>query len=168
MKARRITTIVLSIFVAASAIYLVATEVRNSAKNETTAAGVSPASGQSAPDTGVPAQERALTVYYFHTTARCPTCRKIEALTASAVRDNFSAELASKRITWSPVNIELLENRHFVDDFRLFTKSVVIVDTEKGTRVRWKNLDRIWELVRDEPSFTAYIKNEIAGFLKQI
>ncbi|MBN1496535.1 MAG: hypothetical protein JXA07_07185 [Spirochaetes bacterium] len=167
MKARRIVTIALSVFVAASVIYLVATETRKSTQDET-AADISLMSGQSVPDSGVPAEERVLSVYYFHATTRCYTCRKIEYLTATTVRNNFSAELARKTIVWQPVNIDKPENRHFVKDFNLFTKSVVIVDTQKGKMVRWKNLDRIWQLVRDEPAFTDYITGEISGYLHAI
>jgi len=167
MKARRIATIALSVFVAASVIYLVATETRKSAQTET-AADTSIMSGQSVPDGGVPTEERVLSVYYFHTTARCYTCRKIESLTETAVRNNFSAELARKTIVWQPVNIDLPENRHFVKDFNLFTKSVVLVDSKKGKRVRWKNLDRIWQLVSSEPAFTDYITGEISGYLNAI
>ncbi len=168
MKRRKIATVVLSIFVAASVTYLIATEVRKPAKSETATADESQRTGQIAPDSSVPTKEHTLTVYYFHTTFRCPTCRKIESLTASAVQKFFSAELASKKMTWKPVNIEVPENRHFADDFKLFTKSVVIVDSKNGKTVRWKNLDRIWELVRDESAFTGYIKNEIAGYLRGI
>jgi hypothetical protein len=168
MKIRRIATIVLSIFVAASVMYLIATEVRKPAKSETAAADTRQGSDNSAPDSSVPVKDRILTVYYFHSTFRCPTCRKIESMTASAVQKFFSAELAAHRMTWKPVNIEVQENRHFVDDFKLFTKSVVIVDAKNGKMVRWKNLDRIWELVRDETAFTSYIKNEIAGYLSAI
>ncbi len=168
MKIRRIATIVLSIFVAASVMYLIATEVRKPAKDEITASDTQQKSDKDAPDTSIPVKERALTVYYFHTTFRCPTCRKIESLTESTVKNFFSRELATQRIAWKPVNIEFPENRHFADDFKLFTKSVVIVDTVKGKQVRWKNLDRIWELVRDETAFTGYIKNEITLYLKTI
>jgi hypothetical protein len=168
LKTRRIITIVLSLFVAVSVIYLIATEAWKPAKNETATAYVPQGTDQAAPDSSVPVKDRALTVYYFHTTFRCPTCRKIEALTASAVQKFFSAELAAQTITWKPINIEVPENRHFVDDFKLFTKSVVIVDAKNGKTVRWKNLDKIWELVRDETAFTRYIKNEISGYLKAI
>ncbi len=89
-------------------------------------------------------------------------------MTESTVKNFFSAELAEKKIIWKPVNIELPENRHFADDYKLFTKSVVIVDSASGKQIRWKNLDKIWELVRDESAFTCYIKNEITGYLKGI
>jgi hypothetical protein len=160
MNIKRIVTIVLSIFVATSIVYLVATEVRKPEKSETASKGTqnNPAS----------MENHALTVYYFHTTFRCPTCRKIEALTESTVKNFFSAELADKKVIWKSINIELPENKHFADDYKLFTKSVVIVDTANGKQIRWKNLDKIWELVRDESAFTIYVKNEITGYLKGI
>jgi hypothetical protein len=168
MKIRRIVTIVLSIFVASSVIYLIATEVRKPAKSETVATDASRGTDQIAQDSTMPMKDHTLTVYYFHTTFRCPTCKKIEALTESTVKNSFSAELTAKKITWRPINIELPENMHFTDDFKLFTKSVVVVDSENGRQIRWKNLNRIWELVRDESAFTDYIKNEITGYLKTI
>lgn len=168
MKARRIVTIVLSLFVTISVAYLVATEVRKPSKNEPVTADVSQGTDTGGDDNGVPIKDRTLTVYYFHTTYRCPTCMKIEALTASTVGKFFSAELSSRKIAWKPLNIEIPENKHFVDDFKLFTKSVVVVDAKNGKMIRWKNLDKIWELVRDENAFTSYIKNEISGFLNTL
>jgi hypothetical protein len=157
---KRIVTIVLSIFVATSIVYLIATEVRKPEKNETASEGTR--------DNPASMENHTLTVYYFHTTFRCPTCRKIETLTESTVKNFFSAELAQKKIIWKPVNIEVPENRHFADDYKLFTKSVVIVDSANGRQLRWKNLDKIWELVRDESDFTGYINKEITGYLKGI
>lgn len=168
MKTRRIVTIILFIFVATSIVYLVATELWKPEKHETASAGESRVSDTGNLNSAVSTENHALTVYYFHTTFRCPTCRKIEALTESTVKTFFSGELADEKLIWSPVNIELPENRHFVDDFKLFTKSVVLVDSAKGKLVRWKNLGKIWELVRDEPAFTGYIKNEISDYLKDI
>ncbi len=168
MKIRRIVTIVLSIFVVTSIAYLVATEVREPGKNETSPSAVYRESDKRAQNNAASMGSHALTVYYFHTTFRCPTCRKIEALTESTVKNFFSTELAEKKIIWKPVNIEFPENRHFADDYKLFTKSVVIVDTANGKQIRWKNLDKIWELVRDESAFTGYIKKEISGYLKGI
>ncbi|MBN2078091.1 MAG: hypothetical protein JW838_03940 [Spirochaetes bacterium] len=165
MKPKTIITAALAIFVAASAAYLIFGGDRRAA--ETAAA----------PDTGaVAAAEEArpmdeskktgmkTVVYYFHTTYRCHSCQKIEELTARSVRDVFSQELAECSVAWKPVNIDLPENRHFIDDFQLFTKSVVVVNVEGGKRVRWKNLARIWELLRDESGFTNYIRTEVEGF----
>jgi hypothetical protein len=167
MNARRIITIVLLIFVAASVIYLIANEVKSPSRDKAFATDA-PRDNTAASDSAVALKDKTVTVYYFHTTFRCPTCRKIEAMTESTVKNFFTRELAAQQILWKTVNIELPENRHFADDYKLFTKSVVIVDTVKGKQVRWKNLERIWELVRDEGAFTSYIQNEIRGYLKAL
>ena len=105
-------------------------------------------------------------VYYFHTTARCVTCRKIEALAGSAINAGFPQDLKEGRLVWSVANIEEPENRHFIKDYQLYTKSVVVVDTLEGKQTRWKNLPKIWQLVRDEAAFTRYVQDEVRGYLE--
>jgi hypothetical protein len=160
-----IITAALAIFVAASAAYLMFGGDRRAAETVT----VPDTRAEAAAETTQPADESKKTgmktvVYYFHTTYRCPSCQRIEKLTARAVREGFSREIAEGSVLLKPVNIDLPENRHFIDDFQLFTKSVVIENVDGVKRVRWKNLARIWELVRDEAGFTNYIRAEVEGF----
>jgi hypothetical protein len=168
MNVRKIITIVLSIFIAASVIYLIATEMRGTTNSETAKTDISKPEDKDTPNGTALKKDHKVAIYYFHTTARCPTCRRIEELTAKATRKFFANEMADGKLVWKAVNIEETQNKHFVDDFKLFTKSVVVVDTEKGKRVRWKNLDRIWELVRNESAFTDYIKSEVTSYLRSI
>lgn len=173
MNAKKITLIVLSVFVAVSIGYLVFSETREARH---TVSGVTEQETQSnaiAQANSFASNEkqpldRIVRVYYFHTTSRCPTCHRIEEYTKNAILSTFGPEIKKGTIDWKVLNVEEPQNQHFVNDFKLFTKSVVIVDSEKGKQVRWKNLERIWELVQDEQAFTAYIKNEVAGYLKNI
>jgi hypothetical protein len=168
MNARKIITIGLSLFIAASVVYLIANETKSPVRDKASATETSRGGNTTVSDSSVPKKDHAVMVYYFHTTFRCPTCRKIEELTAKTIQEKFSGNISDGVLAWKAVNIEEAPNRHFTDDYQLFTKSVVIVDTVKGKQVRWKNLDRIWELVRDEAAFTNYIKNEINGYLETI
>lgn len=166
MKIRTIATIFLSLFISASIAYMVVREtgiVKKSTDVRNPSNGAE-AAGGSHKDPGA-TEGRTVTVYYFHSNFRCPTCLKIESLTASTLQSNFSTELANGSVAWKPVNIELPQNRHFVDDFKLFTKSVVVVDSMKGKQTRWKNLDRIWRLVRDDATFIDYIRDEVGDYL---
>ena len=61
--------------------------------------------------------------YYFHVTVRCQTCLTIERYSGEAIKHSFKDEIAAGKIDWRPVNIQLPENRHFVKDYKLFTKS---------------------------------------------
>ena len=105
-------------------------------------------------------------VYYFHTTFRCPTCHKIEEYTKNAILSSFGPEIKKGTIIWKVLNVEEPQNQHFVNDFKLFTKSVVVVDEQKGKQVRWKVLDKTWELVRDQSAFSNYIRSEVKRYLE--
>jgi hypothetical protein len=103
--------------------------------------------------------------YYFHTTRRCTSCRKIEAYTSEAITSGFAAELDDGRLVFQAVNIEEEPNEHFIDDYKLFTKSVVLVDERSGEQAAWKNLPRVWELLGDKEAFIRYIQGETREYL---
>ena len=111
-------------------------------------------------------QARRIIVYYFHGDYRCPTCLKLEKLSREAVEENFKKELSSGLLKYMSVNVDMPENRHFVDDFGLFTKSLVVVEEDGGKVKRYKNLQKIWVLVRDEAAFKNYVKDEVKGFIR--
>lgn len=104
------------------------------------------------------ARNKQMTAYYFHGTMRCPTCYKIESYTESAMSENFKN---NKNISFKSVNIDEPENQHFITDYNLYTKSVVLVD-KKGNA---KNLDKIWTLTGDEYAFKNYIVTEVNEFI---
>jgi hypothetical protein len=103
--------------------------------------------------------------YYFHTTYRCVSCRKIEAYSKLAIETAFAADLASGRLQWRMINIEDTGNEHFVKDYQLFTKSLVLSERRAGREVRWKNLPKVWELLNSEPAFVDYVQTETRAFL---
>jgi hypothetical protein len=104
----------------------------------------------------------ATLVYYFHATTRCATCRTIEAYAHETVSSRFSSDLQARRLEWRAVNVDEPANRHFIRDFRLYTRSVVVVDAKDPKR--FKVLDRVWQLVRNKPAFQAYVEQEIRSF----
>ena len=111
--------------------------------------------------------ERQIVAYYFHTTDRCPSCLKIESFSHEAVQTGFPKELESGRLVFRLVNIEEKGNEHFVQDYQLFTKSLVIVEQVRGKQTRWKNLPKVWELLSDKEKFLAYVQNEVRGYLNE-
>lgn len=104
--------------------------------------------------------------YYFHGNARCSTCHKMELYTNETIEQNFEEELANGLLVVKTVNIEKKENEHFVNDYQLYTKSLVISRVEKGREVQYKNLTKIWEYVRDKKRFFKYVTAEINNYLK--
>ncbi len=103
--------------------------------------------------------------YYFHGEFRCSTCRKLEALSKEAIEKAFGDELKSGRLRFEVVNMETPGTKHFVKDFQLVTKSLVLVEYKDGKVLRWKNLPDIWKLVRDDAAFIDYVRKETTAFL---
>jgi hypothetical protein len=103
--------------------------------------------------------------YYFHTTVRCTACTRIENLAREVVERDFTEQIKAGGLEWRAVNVQHAENQHFVRDFRLVTKSVVLVREADGRMVDWKNLDKIWELVRNQNRYQNYVRQELASFL---
>jgi hypothetical protein len=104
--------------------------------------------------------------YYFHGTVRCPTCYKLEQYSKEAIESNFKDALASGKLEFKVVNVEDKRNEHFVNDYQLYTKSLVISLIENGKEVKSKNLTKIWDYVGNKQKFFEYVTSEINGFLK--
>jgi hypothetical protein len=108
-----------------------------------------------------------IVAYYFHGTARCPTCIKLESYTHETIKDSFKDELKDGRIEWRVVNTDEDKNGHFVKDFSLDGKSVVLVAMQGDRQLSWRNLDKIWDLVGSKDEFKKYIRTEVSGFIKK-
>ena len=106
--------------------------------------------------------------YYFHVTARCTTCRTIESYSREVIEPKFSADIASGRLQFKLVNVQLAENRHFVKDYQLFTKSLVLVRFDKGRQAEYKVLNDTWELVGEKSALQGYVEREVRDYLKRL
>jgi len=109
----------------------------------------------------------AIYAYYFHGNVRCATCHKLEQYSQEAIENNFKNELASGKLLFKVINVEEKENAHFINDYQLYTKALVISRIKDGKELQSKNLTRIWELVGNKDKFLAYVKEEVANFLKE-
>jgi len=117
----------------------------------------------------VPQLSHKVIAYYFHGKFRCSSCKKIEAYTQEAIQGQggFADPLKSGRMEWHVINVEDPSNEHFVKDFQLYTKSVVIVDIRDGKQKQWKNLAKVWELLYDKGTFVNYVRDEINAYLAE-
>jgi hypothetical protein len=112
-------------------------------------------------------KDHKVVVFYFYGNYRCFSCTKIESLTAQAIKEGFSKEIEKGLLEFKPVNVEAPGNQHFIKDYKLYSKSVIVSDVVKGNEERWKNLQRIWELVYSEDTFKRYIQEEIREYLNR-
>jgi len=171
MKPKQILTIVLLVFVVASLTYMVGKEQKSdsvSGEDVNSSASVEESRRSSTNEQNADAhKDIQLVVYYFHGDMRCPTCHKLETYAKEALDTYFADKLASKDIVWKVVNVDKPENHHFIQDYKLITKSVVISETVNGSEIRWKNLEQIWQLVRDKESYLNYIRESVSAFLEE-
>jgi hypothetical protein len=116
----------------------------------------------------VPPSETTIVAYYFHTNIRCTTCRTIEGYSREVIQQRFGPELAGGRLQFRAVNVQADENRHFVKDYGLFTKSLVLVRFEGGRQAEYRILNKTWELVEDKGAMQAYVEQEVRAYLQRL
>ncbi len=185
MKPKQILTVVLLLFVVSSLAYMVGSEQKTDSKSDEVTDNSAQAKKQNETENITESaeerkknllmktvdnnarQKERLIVYYFHGNVRCPTCHKLETYAKEALELYFADELKSGNIILEIVDVDKLENGHFIEDYKLVTKSVVISEIKDGRQVKWENLDRIWQKVRDKDSYLAYIRDSIQNFLSE-
>ena len=104
--------------------------------------------------------------YYFHGSFRCPTCMNMEKYSREAIDSNFKDALASGNLEFKVVNIDERGNEHFVNDYKLYTKTLILSMIKNGKEVKSKNLDKIWALTRNKQKFIEYVAGEVNAFMK--
>ena len=169
MNMKNIFTVVLLLFVGFSLVYLFTSETQSPAategKSQTQAARTDTTTQ---PLKSVPTaskEGRRVIAYYFYTTQRCVTCQMIETFTREALETGLADDLEDGRLVWLPVNVQVPDHEHFIQDFQLTTKSVILAEMAGEEQTRWKNLDQVWFLVRDKEAFLTYIQEETRDFL---
>ncbi|MBN2190584.1 MAG: hypothetical protein JW728_05155 [Candidatus Aureabacteria bacterium] len=105
--------------------------------------------------------------YYFHGSYRCPTCNNMEKYSREAIETNFKDALSSGKLEFSPVNVEERGNEHFAEDYKLYTKALILSSVMDGREIRYKNLDKIWQLARNKQKFIDYVTDEVNEFMKE-
>jgi hypothetical protein len=111
-----------------------------------------------------PAPDKVV-AYYFHATFRCVTCRTIESYSREAIEQAFAKEIKDGRLEFRLVNMQLPENRHFVREYQLYTRSLVIVKVRAGKQLEWRNLAKVWDLVGDKGGFLKYVQSNVRAYL---
>ena len=153
MTARKVLTASLLAFAGAAVAYLLFEETRP----------------QDGPTSSLPGlRPDRVDALYLHGTARCVTCRKLESCGEEALRTSFAEALDAGRLVWRPSNVDLPENRHFMQDFQLRFRSLVLVEIRDGQAGRWKNLDQIWQLAGDREACLSYIEEETRRFMESL
>ncbi len=113
------------------------------------------------------ANDAHVVAYYLHGTMRCPTCHKLEQYSRETIETNFKGALRSGKLEYKVINVEDKGNEHYASNYQLYTKSLILSLVKDGKEIKWKNMDKIWEYVRNKERFVDYVKSEVADLLKE-
>jgi hypothetical protein len=112
----------------------------------------------------VAAGANVITVYYFFGNKRCVTCNNMERFTKTAVTEAYAEDCAKGTLRFLSLNTDDPANAHFIEDFQLTMKLVVLAEERDGTVVRFAKLDQVWDAIKDEVGFKTYLTDSIAQF----
>ncbi|GMW03356.1 MAG: hypothetical protein AMXMBFR84_44900 [Candidatus Hydrogenedentota bacterium] len=102
-----------------------------------------------------------LIVYYFSQGKECITCEHIPQYARETLETHFAAELKSGVIVWREIDVDNPANEHYIDQYGLFTKSIVLEQVMDSQPIQWENLDRVWDYVYDKERFVEYMRAAI-------
>jgi len=72
------------------------------------------------------------------------------------------------KVVWRLVNLDEPANQHYIEDYQLYSKSVIVSDVRDGEEVRWKNLVKVWQLTNDKAAFISYVQEEVRDYLEAV
>jgi hypothetical protein len=128
-----------------------------------------PVQGAAASETStdtVPADVQVL-VTYFTTDVRCTSCRTIEELSRRAIEEGFPQELASGAVAFRVINTDLPEHAHFVDEYGLTNKTVIVSHRREGRELEYTDRQDVWLLLDEPEPFYAYVREPVRAYLAQ-
>lgn len=151
---KKILTLLLLVFVGASVAAILFKGLKPQAAKETPAVAAEN-----------PARGHKVLVTYFTTNVRCKSCLRIEALTREALTGAFAEQLERGEVEFRVINTDAPGNGHFVDDYKLVSKTVIVSDTLDGKERSWANLDQVWDLLNEPEKFHQYVAEAVRKHL---
>lgn len=122
----------------------------------------------SAEDSAESAPKDSVVVYYIHGGPRCPNCFNMENWTKELVEKDFKPQVDSGKLVFKAIDTDIRENEHYLKDYKLYTKAVVLSLVKGGVEVSYLNLTKVWDHLRSKEKFQQYEKREIEKLLKEI
>ena len=111
-------------------------------------------------------ESRKVVATYFHGNVRCATCRKVETYAREAVEEGFRSEIDKGVVEFRAINVEEPANRHYIEDYQLMTRSVVVTEEVDGAVAQWTRLDQVWAFVGNRPAYLNYVQDAVRGYLE--
>ncbi|HNQ30726.1 MAG TPA: nitrophenyl compound nitroreductase subunit ArsF family protein [Methanolinea sp.] len=99
-------------------------------------------------------------VFHFHRTQQCYSCRTLGAYAEETVDTYFAPEVASGKVVFGHVNIDLPENKALVDQYGPTGSSLWIGVYDKNGFHKEENVN-VWYKIGNKEEYLAYLKGVI-------
>ena len=171
MELKKIIGVFLGLFVLASIVFLVVTEIKKDESVVVSSQSVSHIGNISeqnaaATDVVTPRKDKYVEGLYFHGSNRCRTCNLMEGYIRDVLKDSFDKEIKDGLLSFESVNVDEASNQHYIQNYQLQSISFFLSLKKDGKEIKFQNVDQIWQLARNESQFKSYIKSEIKRFLE--
>ena len=99
-------------------------------------------------------------VYHFHRTQQCYSCKTLGAFAEETVNTYFAPEVASGKLVFAHVNIDLPENKELVERYGPTGSSLWIGVYDKDGFHKEENVN-VWYKIGNKEEYLAYLKGVI-------
>jgi thiol-disulfide isomerase/thioredoxin len=103
---------------------------------------------------------------YFHRTQRCPTCQKMGRYAEEAVDEGFAEPVDEGRVEFHYIDFQQPGNKELAEAYGVSGPALIVAQVRDGKVRQHKELKEIWAKVRDKADFLAYVRENIAAYMK--
>lgn len=115
-------------------------------------------------NTSLPSGSEKIEIFAFHATQRCISCVNVGQYTQEVINQIFASEVASEKIIFKEINIDLSENKQITKDYQVTGSSLYITVTKDGQTFKEEDTD-VWRYVPQETKFKNYFEAKIKKLL---
>ncbi len=99
-------------------------------------------------------------IYHFHATRQCYSCITLGAYAEETVKTYFAPEVASGRVVFGHVNVDLPDNKALVEQYGPTGSSLWIGVYDKDGFHKEENIN-VWYKIGNKDEYMAYLKGVI-------
>lgn len=110
---------------------------------------------------------RRVVAIYFHRTVRCPTCKRVGAMSEEAVVKGFAKQVKSRAAEFRYIDFQDEKNAAIVKQYKITGPALVLTNVFDNHVVRWEPLPKAWQLFAKPDEFRAYVQSAVTRYLNQ-
>lgn len=108
-----------------------------------------------------------ITIYYFHSSMRCITCKTVENNTKKVIDEHYTDLVKKGTLQLKIINIDDPKNEGLVEKYEVFGSTLILVKKDNNKEVKSINLTKeAFMNARNYSSFENMLTNQINTLMK--